>query len=61
MYGNVQYVETNSLEDLMHSFKLRALHNAWVHQKGVENARKLIKEGMEEYEKYIKKIFEKNL
>lgn len=51
----------HSLEDLMHSFKLRALHNAWVHQNEVENARKLIKEGIEEYEKYIKKIFEKTI
>ena len=40
------------------SFKLRALHNAWVHQKEVEKARKMIKSG--EYEEYVKRVLKRS-
>jgi len=46
------------LEGLRRSFKLRALHNAWVHQKEVEKARKMIKSG--EYEEYVKRVLKRS-
>jgi tRNA-guanine family transglycosylase len=45
------------LEGLIRSFKLRALHNAWVYHKEIEKARKLLKGG--EYEEYVKRIMGK--
>jgi len=42
------------LEGLKRSFILRALHNAWVYQKEVEKARKMIKSS--EYEEYVRRI-----
>jgi tRNA-guanine family transglycosylase len=45
------------LEGLRRSFKLRALHNAWVYQKEIEKTRKLLKSG--EYEEYVKRIIGK--
>lgn len=47
----------HSLKGLRNSFKLRALHNAWVYQKEVKKARKLIKNG--KYEAYVKDILNK--
>jgi queuine/archaeosine tRNA-ribosyltransferase len=41
----------------MRSFQLRALHNAWVFQREVELARKLIEENT--YEKYVEEILQK--
>jgi tRNA-guanine family transglycosylase len=41
-----------SIEGLRNSFKLRAIHNAWVYQKECERARRLIKSG--EYEAYVR-------
>jgi len=49
----------HSIEELISSFKLRALHNAWVHQREVEYARKLISEG--EYDNYVEEIFKKTI
>jgi tRNA-guanine family transglycosylase len=46
-----------SLRGLRESFKLRALHNAWVYQKDVEKARKLVKK--REDETYVKDILSK--
>jgi queuine/archaeosine tRNA-ribosyltransferase len=46
-----------SVDSLMRSFQLRALHNAWVFQREVELARKLIAENT--YEKYVEKILQK--
>jgi tRNA-guanine family transglycosylase len=46
------------LEGLIRSFTLRALHNAWVYQKEIEKARRLIKSG--EYEEYVKQLVGKN-
>jgi len=43
-----------SLEDLRKSFELRALHNAWVFQKEVRTARKLI--GKNDYEDYVEEV-----
>lgn len=43
---------------LKHSFKLRALHNAWVFQKEVEKARKLLKN--DEYDDYIWRLIGKS-
>jgi len=45
------------LEGLRKRFILRALHNAWVHQKEVEKARKLIKNN--KYEEYVKRVIGK--
>ncbi|MHA1505884.1 MAG: tRNA-guanine transglycosylase [Candidatus Asgardarchaeia archaeon] len=39
------------LEGLKESFELRAIHNAWVYQKEVEKARRLLDQG--EYEDYV--------
>jgi 7-cyano-7-deazaguanine tRNA-ribosyltransferase len=50
--------EKEGLEGLRKSFKLRALHNAWVYQKEIEKTRKLIKSG--EYEEYVKSMLGKN-
>jgi tRNA-guanine family transglycosylase len=44
----------HSLKELRKSFSLRALHNAWVYQKEVERARKLIRN--DEYEEYVSNI-----
>jgi tRNA-guanine family transglycosylase len=46
-----------SVDGLMRSFQLRALHNAWVFQREVELARKLIEENT--YEKYVEEILQK--
>jgi tRNA-guanine family transglycosylase len=46
------------LEGLVRSFKLRALHNAWVYQGEVERARKLMRNG--EYGEYVKDLIRKN-
>ena len=45
------------LEGLKSSFALRALHNAWIYQKEIENVRSLIKTG--EYKEYVKKVIGK--
>jgi tRNA-guanine family transglycosylase len=42
------------LEGLRKSFTMRALHNAWVHQREIEKVRKLVSEG--EYERYAKEV-----
>ncbi|MEM2129045.1 MAG: tRNA-guanine transglycosylase [Candidatus Bathyarchaeia archaeon] len=42
------------LDSLKKSFQLRALHNAWVFQKEVETARKLITKN--DYESYVKEV-----
>ena len=42
------------LEGLRKSFTMRALHNAWVHQREIEKVRKLVSEG--EYERYVKEV-----
>jgi len=47
------------IEGLIKSFKLRALHNAWVYQKEIEKTRRLMKDG--EYEKYVESILSKNV
>lgn len=44
----------HSLVDLKNSFELRALHNAWVFQKEVEMARKMMEEN--NYEKYVEEV-----
>lgn len=54
---NCPACKENGLEGLKKSFELRALHNAWVHQKEIERIRRLIKK--EEYEDYVKDIIGK--
>ena len=46
-----------SIDSLMQSFKLRALHNAWVFQNEVKTARKLIEENT--YDEYVERILHK--
>jgi 7-cyano-7-deazaguanine tRNA-ribosyltransferase len=46
------------LTGLRHSFKMRALHNAWVLQKEVERARKLL--ATDEYEDYADEVVGKS-
>jgi tRNA-guanine family transglycosylase len=48
-----------SADSLMQSFQLRALHNAWVFQREVELARKLIEENT--YDKHVERILQKTL
>ncbi|MEM1520283.1 MAG: hypothetical protein QXH51_06170 [Candidatus Bathyarchaeia archaeon] len=49
----------SGIEGLRESFTLRAIHNAWVYQKEIEKARKLVKNG--EYKEYIEKIIRKTV
>jgi tRNA-guanine family transglycosylase len=49
--------KTHSIDSLMQSFQLRALHNAWVFQSEVKIARKLIEENT--YDKYVERILQK--
>lgn len=41
----------HSPEELRQSFKLRAIHNAWVYQREIEETRKLVKKG--QYPSYV--------
>jgi len=45
------------IEGLKMSFTLRALHNAWVYQKEIENIRKLVKSNT--YDEYVKQVIGK--
>jgi tRNA-guanine family transglycosylase len=47
----------NSVDSLMQSFQLRALHNAWVFQNEVKLARELIEDNT--YDKYVERILQK--
>lgn len=44
----------HGLEGLKESFKLRAIHNAWIYQQEIKTIREKIEEGT--YEEYVKKI-----
>jgi len=51
---NCPACKNHGLEGLRESFSLRALHNAWIYQKEIERARKLVKRN--EYEEYVGKM-----